>query len=612
MQKVNTIQKRIICVVLTLVMVLALAPMLETTAQAATPLDLSNPPTANVTNQWSILRDTTTNAIVQVTYLGAGPLAISGSNAAAPFGVRAQNATAITIANNTNFVTTQDNRVALTVPTNAIITGDGSGITFNVSGTGGIAIDGFGGTAGADGVLILRGALGNINSIRNGITTSGSLRIEGNIGNIQGPALEVAGGAAIRAARTVEFAAGSSVGNLAGFWDGIVGNNIGISGTVGNIAGNLSPSSAGFWLIGAADGNLYLRADGIIGNISNVGHGVLGGANDTVVLAGQMGSISSSGTVFNAGNVTIRTPLTIEGRHGMFASQPTIEIPGGFTAIWRTYRLDGSVDPARSGRADNDYPFNAAHQFVAIFRIGEAPIEVAPDFTGWVDNNGEWSFYYDGLRMTGWQFIGGYWYFFNTAGVMQANQYIDGYFLGPDGRLGGDDAPPPPPPPGNGYEPPIVGPGFYGWYFSGGNWYHYVSSVRSTGWVFDGGWYFMDANGVMQTGWIFCTTYNGWYFLNSSGLMQTGWLPTGGGGYHFLKDCGAMAQDEWIYIGEEWYFFDAYGVMVTGWVEQDGIYYYLTYPDGHMARGYVYVAGVLYAFLGSGESLGPVEPEGEG
>ena len=648
MQKVNTIQKRIICVVLTLVMVLALAPMLETTAQAATVIDLSNLPTAPVAGQWAVTAS-------QVTYQGTGPVTISGSNAANPRSFRVANATNITIADNTTIVSQDGAWAALSVPAGAVVTGQGAGITINSPGpigANGIISDGaltlngtFGNiTTGGMGVraggagnnLTINGTLGTITAGSQALSATGDIVINGTVGNLE---TTLGTGTAVSAAGNLMIGANGRIGNVTGFRNGFSATyNLTVLGTIGDINGSLDGVGVGGAGFGSTRGNINLN--GTIGSNFNHGWGIIiSGGTGNVYLRGRLGAVLANGgfairTGLGAdrGNIYLQTTLTVTNTTAqVFSHQPIINIPQGFTASWRSYNLDGSVDYSLSwahnipgtGSRYNSYTFESRHRVVSIVATGDTPPLIpgvdlptpTPSDGGWYFSGGNWFYYVNDERTTGWAVIDDSWYFFDASGVMQTGWVnIDGeyHFFDANGVWQYAYDPDVTPPPGNGAQPPIVGPGFYGWYFSGGNWYHYVSSVRSTGWVFDDGWYFMDANGVMQTGWIFCTTYNGWYFLNSSGLMQTGWLETGGGEWYFLQDCGALVQDEWIYIGEQWYFFDAEGVMVTGWLEQDGIYYYLTYPDGHMARGLVYINGVQYMFLGSGESLGPVVPEGEG
>ena len=129
---------------------------------------------------------------------------------------------------------------------------------------------------------------------------------------------------------------------------------------------------------------------------------------------------------------------------------------------------------------------------------------------GWINTNGIWYFYKNGIMQTGWLNDNGIWYYLNENGSMAT-----------------------------------------GWY-----------KVYSK-------WYYSNSNGVMQTGWL---NDNGtWYYLNSSGEMVTniiidGWkidsngiatplkdenhsivyVTPNGKSYHYSKDCTALKRSSSI------------------------------------------------------------------
>ena len=129
---------------------------------------------------------------------------------------------------------------------------------------------------------------------------------------------------------------------------------------------------------------------------------------------------------------------------------------------------------------------------------------------GWINTNGIWYFYKNGIMQTGWLNDNGIWYYLNDNGSMAT-----------------------------------------GWY-----------KVYSK-------WYYSNSNGVMQTGWL---NDNGtWYYLNSSGEMVTntiidGWkidsngiatplkdenhsivyVTPNGKSYHYSKDCTALKRSSSI------------------------------------------------------------------
>ena len=129
---------------------------------------------------------------------------------------------------------------------------------------------------------------------------------------------------------------------------------------------------------------------------------------------------------------------------------------------------------------------------------------------GWINTNGIWYFYKNGIMQTGWLNDTGIWYYLNNNGSMAT-----------------------------------------GWY------------------KVDSKWYYSNSNGVMQTGWL---NDNGtWYYLNSSGEMVTntiidGWkidsngiatplkdenhsivyVTPNGKSYHYSKDCTALKRSSSI------------------------------------------------------------------
>ncbi|WP_312470640.1 L,D-transpeptidase family protein [Neobacillus sp.] len=181
---------------------------------------------------------------------------------------------------------------------------------------------------------------------------------------------------------------------------------------------------------------------------------------------------------------------------------------------------------------------------------------VSVNSNGWVQANGNWYFYENGVAKTGWLSQGGKWYYLDGSGVMKT-----------------------------------------GWVFTNGKWYYLEKSgAMKTGWLASSGkWYYLVNSGAMKTGWQ--QDRGKWYYLDESGAMKTGWLDQAGKKY-FLSDSGTMA---------------------TGWVELDGKWYYL-YINGEMAakttiNGYIIGEDgvwiqVEYVALGDSLAAG-MTPNGE-
>ena len=225
---------------------------------------------------------------------------------------------------------------------------------------------------------------------------------------------------------------------------------------------------------------------------------------------------------------------------------------------------------------------------------------------GWVQENGNWYFYENGVQktgwlldggvwyylnnhmVTGWQNIGGYWYYFSANGAMQSGWLLDGgvwYYLNNRMATGWQNIG------GYWYYFNANGAMQSGWVLDGGVWY-YLNNHMVTGWQQIGGvWYYFNASGAMQSGWVLDGGV--WYYLNNH--MQTGWQQIGGVWYYF--NAGGAMQSGWQKISGNWYYLNNH--MITGWLQQGGVWYYLG-ADGAMVTGTHVIDGVTYYFDASG------------
>ena len=129
------------------------------------------------------------------------------------------------------------------------------------------------------------------------------------------------------------------------------------------------------------------------------------------------------------------------------------------------------------------------------------------------------------------------------------------------------------------------------WKYINGKWYYYKDGKKLTGWQYLGSkWYYLNSSGVMQTGWQFIS--GKWYYLESSGAMAEGWKKLGNTWYYLTPGNGAMV-DGWQKIGSEWYYFNGSGAMQTGWLLLDGKWYYL-YSSGARAKGWITLGKTRY------------------
>ena len=175
---------------------------------------------------------------------------------------------------------------------------------------------------------------------------------------------------------------------------------------------------------------------------------------------------------------------------------------------------------------------------------------------GWVNENGIWYYYDNGIARTGWMNDNGSWYYMNPNGAMAT-----------------------------------------GWVQDGNTWYYMNSSgVMTTGWLSEGGsWYYLGESGAMTTGWM--QDGNAWYYMNPSGAMTIGWMQEGNTWY-YMKSSGAMATG-WVQDGNTWYYMNLSGAMMTGWVQDSDTWYYMN-SSGAMMTGWVQDGDAWYYMDQSG------------
>ena len=143
----------------------------------------------------------------------------------------------------------------------------------------------------------------------------------------------------------------------------------------------------------------------------------------------------------------------------------------------------------------------------------------------------------------------------------------------------------------------------YGTWIKSGNgkwWYKYYDGSFPIGWAsISGKWYYFDSEGWMLTGWQ--KINNTWYYLKSSGDMATGWQQIGGYWYYLDVQNGDM-KTGWQKINNNWYYFNNSGQMLNKWQKINGSWYYLNdsmYENTWVGGYYLKNGGAM----ASGESL---------
>ena len=161
-----------------------------------------------------------------------------------------------------------------------------------------------------------------------------------------------------------------------------------------------------------------------------------------------------------------------------------------------------------------------------------------PKYTGLYKADGETYYQVDSKPITNtWKWHGGRWYYFGVDGKMLKSTITpDGYLVDIEGML--------------------VSPG---WSYQGGKWYYALSGGK----VFRGDW--KKIVGV-------------WYAFHDNGVMYSHeWS-----GSYFLKDSGAMADNEWVFDRNynSWFYIKPGGTYASRQWKGD---YYLK-AGGYMAK----------------------------
>ena len=231
---------------------------------------------------------------------------------------------------------------------------------------------------------------------------------------------------------------------------------------------------------------------------------------------------------------------------------------------------------------------------IRVYKPGEEP-----KYTGLYKADGETYYQVDSKPITNtWKWHGGRWYYFGADGKMLKSTVTpDGYLVDIEGML--------------------VNPG---WNYQGGKWYYALSGgkVFRGDWKKIGGvWYAFHDNGVMYSHewsdsyflkdsgamadneWVFDRNYNSWFYIKPGGTYASrewkGNYYLKAGGYmaksefiydpnykatYYLKEDGTYVKNQWLQIKGKWYHFRKYGELDTNkWI---GSYY--VKADGMMAE----------------------------
>ncbi len=196
-----------------------------------------------------------------------------------------------------------------------------------------------------------------------------------------------------------------------------------------------------------------------------------------------------------------------------------------------------SVDKNNLGAYDvNEDGSLDVRDLVRIKRIIANPPEEEPVLNGWIQENGGWYYYENGVKLT------------NTW--MQDS--VGWCYLGSDGRMAT-----------NAWVPDSVG-----MCYVGENGY-----CKTDTWLHDGnGWCYLDSNGRKVTNqWI--KDSQGWCYLGADGYCITNSWMKDSIGWCYLDENGRMLVSKWLNDGSKWYYLNSSGYMVTGTQTIDGVTY---------------------------------------
>ena len=182
--------------------------------------------------------------------------------------------------------------------------------------------------------------------------------------------------------------------------------------------------------------------------------------------------------------------------------------------------------------------------------------------SSWVKISDKW--YYGNqegkISRDKWEKVKDSWYYFNKDGIMLSETIYKDYLFNKNGSLA---------------ESSWVKLGNQ-WYFADAsgkilkdkwekikdNWYHFNADGVMESSVWKKKYYLKDNGAMAQNEWVFDKKYNSWFYLTSDGsYAENQWQRA-----YYLKSGGYMAKNEWIFDKnyDAWYYLKEDGVYVTG------------------------------------------------
>ena len=208
-------------------------------------------------------------------------------------------------------------------------------------------------------------------------------------------------------------------------------------------------------------------------------------------------------------------------------------------------------------KAEKDSSQTTQKQETALTKDNSSTEEITEEVNkeGWQKENGQWRYYENKKAVTNWKKIAGHWYYFNQDGIMLSNTVYDDYLFNKSGAMVETS-----------------------WVKIDEKWFYATESgkiIRNKWEKINGSWYRFDETGIMLSK----TIYNDYLLQTSGAMAEKNWVKMDEKWY-YATDSGKVVRNKWEKINSSWYLFDKDGVMLSSqWKDK----YYLK-DSGAMAQ----------------------------
>lgn len=208
-------------------------------------------------------------------------------------------------------------------------------------------------------------------------------------------------------------------------------------------------------------------------------------------------------------------------------------------------------------KVEKDSSQSTQKQETALTKDNSSTEEITEEVNkeGWQKENGQWRYYENKKAVTNWKKIAGHWYYFNQDGTMLSNTVYDDYLFNKSGAMVETS-----------------------WVKIDEKWYYATESgkiIRNKWEKINGSWYRFDETGIMLSK----TIYNDYLLQTSGAMAEKNWVKMDEKWY-YATDSGKVVRNKWEKINSSWYLFDKDGVMLSSqWKDK----YYLK-DSGAMAQ----------------------------